>query len=302
MTSLEADPAHRIELWIEEGRLWADTELSKAMEGISGAPEPLVSAMKHALLGGGKRLRPSLVKLFCSVAGGGVDDARAPAMAIEMVHTYSLVHDDLPCMDDDDMRRGLPTVHKEWDEATAVLAGDGLLTEAFGQLSSHPRAGELVAILAESAGASGMVGGQVLDLTVVLSSLPETDRRSAVEGVHRAKTASLFAAACELGWVAGRGDPKIQASARIFGIALGLLFQATDDLIDVTGTVDGLGKTPGKDAALMRPSLVAALDMQGAQQCAEEYAASAKDAARELGLSRGHPAFELVDLLLSRTH
>lgn len=305
MTGLEAGPRERLERWLEEGRLWADAALERALGDVQGAPLLLQSAMRHALLAGGKRLRPSLVRLFAEAAGGDEDCAWRPAVAMELVHTYSLVHDDLPCMDDDDMRRGLPTVHKRWDEATAVLAGDALLTEAFSILSGHESAGPLVQILATAAGASGMVGGQVLDLTVDLNGVQSEGEGAGLEHVmeiHRLKTAALFGASCELGWVAAGGEGAAQEDAKAFGVALGLLFQATDDLIDVTGSADGLGKTPGKDAALSRPTLVAALGLDAASERAGEFAELAKSSAVKLGFSDGHPAYDLIGLMLNRAH
>jgi len=298
---LEASASEGVEAWLEEGRSWSEAELVRVMVELEGTPQVLADAMRHALLSGGKRLRPSLVRLFCEAAGGADEDARAPAVAIEMVHTYSLVHDDLPCMDDDDVRRGQPTVHRKWDEATAVLAGDALLTEAFGLLSTCTEAGVLCGVLARAAGSAGMVGGQVLDLEVELESLPRGERLDAVEAVAATKTAALFGAACELGWVAGGGLEETRDAARTYGQELGMLFQATDDMIDVTGTADGLGKTPGKDERLERPSLVAAVGLTGAQERAEERAAMVRGAAQAVGLSAGHPAFELVGLLLART-
>lgn len=302
MTELEIGAGERVESWLEESRLWSEQQLRSALEGLAGAPDLLIEAMRHALLAGGKRLRPSLVRLFCETAGGDEGAARAPAVAIEMIHTYSLVHDDLPCMDDDEVRRGLPTVHRKWNEATAVLAGDALLTEAFGMLAGSPQAGLLVEILARASGSKGMVGGQVLDLEVDLAQLPVGERQAAVLGVHRTKTAALFSAACELGCVAGGGAEEDREAARKYGLELGLLFQATDDLIDVTGTAAGLGKTPGKDAELERPTLVAALGLDGARACAEENGQAARDIALGLGLGEGHPAYDLVGLLLARTH
>jgi len=302
VTALETGAGERVERWLEEGRRWSDAELGKAAEAFEGPGSDLADAMRHALLGGGKRLRPSLVKLFCEAAGGDSQAACAPAVAIEMIHTYSLVHDDLPCMDDDDMRRGLPTIHRKWDEATAVLAGDALLTEAFGVLSGCSQADVLCSILAQAAGLAGMVGGQALDLQVELDSLPEEKRLEAVELVHATKTAAMFSAACELGWVAGGGLGEGREASRAYGFELGMLFQATDDMIDVTGTADGLGKTPGKDAELSRPTLVAALGLEGARERAGERASAAREAADAVGLAEGHPANDLVGLLLARTH
>ena len=227
-------------------------------------------------------------------------DAVRPAIAVEMVHTYSLVHDDLPCMDDDDMRRGQATVHKKWDEATAVLAGDALLTEAFSVLAGHPKAAQLVRILASASGAIGMVGGQCADLGVDLAALEEDRRLHAVMEVHLLKTAALFAAACEMGCVAAGGEGA--QHAREYGFELGMLFQATDDVIDVTGTAANIGKTPGKDADLARPTLVAALGLEGARAQAESHAAAALSAAASLGLPSDHHACVLIAFLTSRTH
>ena len=255
--------------------------------------------MSHACLAGGKRLRPALTRLFCESSGGQAAEAVRPAMAIEMIHTYSLVHDDLPCMDDDDLRRGQPTVHKRWDEATAVLAGDALLTEAFSVLAPHLHAGELVRILAAASGAFGMVGGQCADLGVDLADLQESDRLAAVIDVHARKTAALFGAACEMGCVAAGAEGA--QHAREYGYQLGMLFQATDDVIDVTGTAAGIGKTPGKDADLARPTLVAALGLDGAKARADLHASEALSAAAALGLAADHHACSLVGFLTSRT-
>lgn len=290
-----------VEHWLSKGRVWSEGVLEVALEGLVDVPAELRQSLRYALLGGGKRVRPTLVRLFCEAAGGVAADAAGPAAAIEMVHTYSLVHDDLPCMDDDDLRRGRPTVHKEWDEAMAVLAGDALLTEAFGVMAECTQAGTLVGILARVAGAAGMVGGQVLDLGVCLEGLTESERLVAVEGVHASKTAALFAGACELGWVAGDGSSELRGAARDYGHELGMLFQATDDRMDVMGSADGLGKTPGKDAALERPTLVAALGLEGAGARAIVRADAVREAAERLGLAEGHPAHDLAGFLLMRT-
>ena len=302
---LEAGPRERLDDWLRSGIEWVEGSLGASLQELDSAPQQLRSAMSHALMAGGKRLRPTLVRYFAGVAGGDDESARMPAIAIEMVHTYSLVHDDLPCMDDDDLRRGIPTVHKRWDEATAVLAGDALLTQAFALLAQHDEAAALVGVLAEASGPAGMVGGQVLDLTVALDPAAfegAQEAARAVEEVHSLKTAALFRAACELGWIAGGGDSGRRMAARTYGHALGLLFQATDDLIDVTGSAEGLGKTPGKDAALQRPTLVAALGMEGATERAQALASEAREAALALGLGDGTVAVDLVSHLLNRAH
>ena len=288
------------ELWLEDARSWTEVELSAALESVKSSPEPLFAAMSHACLAGGKRLRPALTKLFCESAGGSSEACSRPAVAVELVHTYSLIHDDLPCMDDDDMRRGQPTIHKKWDEATAVLAGDALLTEAFVCLAQHSKGAELVRILAQAAGARGMVGGQCADLAVDLSALSPDLRAPAVMNVHRLKTSELFAAACEMGVVAASGEGP--QHARSYGLELGMLFQATDDIIDVTGTAAGLGKTPGKDADLERPTLVAALGLDGARSQAQGHAEAALSALDAIGLPPQHHARSLIAHLLDRSH
>ncbi|MCL4163495.1 UNVERIFIED_CONTAM: hypothetical protein GTU68_062204 [Idotea baltica] len=250
-------------------------------------------------MGGGKRLRPALVRLFCEAHGGPRGAAKLPAIAIEMIHTYSLVHDDLPCMDDDDLRRGRPTCHKVFGDAMAVLVGDTLLTEAFVLLASAPAGGPaLVAVLAQASGAQGMVGGQVLDMT-----LPGTSATiDEVRRIHRGKTAALIGAACELGALSAGAEPSQCAAAKAYGVALGLGFQVVDDVLDVEGDATTLGKTPGKDEALERATTVAILGLEGARQEAEARAEDARQAARDMGFGPDDLPFQLVDLLLARSH
>jgi len=292
-----------LERWLGEAGSWIEAELSAWIDGRTGWPATLREATAYALLGGGKRLRPALVRLFCEAEGGDLARALPPALAIEMVHTYSLVHDDLPCMDDDDLRRGRPTCHKVYGEAMAVLVGDTLLTEAFGVLGAFRVQGEspgvgaeLVEVLARAAGACGMVGGQVLDLTLAGSRASAEE----VRAVHRAKTAALIAAACEMGALAGGGDAARRGGARAFGVGLGLGFQAIDDVLDVVGDAGTLGKTPGKDEALDRATSVAAFGLEGARREARRHAQDAREAARRLGFDEGDLPFAFVDRLLER--
>lgn len=284
-------------LWLAETKAWADAALLRCLPANEAQPARLQSAMRHPFLGGGKRLRPALVRLVCAAFGGSDVDAELPAAAIELVHTYSLVHDDLPCMDDDDLRRGRPTVHVAFDEATAVLAGDALLTLAFEVLSEAPQGAQLVGALARDAGASGMVGGQVLDLSLELS---EGASLEAVLDMHRRKTAALFAAAAEMGAIVGGASAAKRALAREFGLALGCAFQAVDDLLDVTGDAQTLGKTPGKDAALDRATLVAAAGFERASRIAEELVQAAFSALKELGWSSDSRAGQVLEFVLSR--
>jgi len=283
--------------WLEESRRWSDASLARWLDDAEDWPARLHEAVSYALLAGGKRLRPALVRLFCEANGGTLEQAEPAARALEMIHTYSLVHDDLPCMDDDDLRRGRPTCHKVFGEALAVLAGDALLTEALALLAEAPqRSADQVRVLARAAGAVGMVGGQVLDMTLVGSSASPDE----VRAVHRAKTASLIAAACELGALAAGACESARSGARRYGEALGLAFQAIDDVLDVVGDADTLGKTPGKDEALDRATAVASLGLEGARREAGERAGEARQAAGELGFGPGEIALQLVDSILGR--
>ena len=208
----------------------------------------LFDAMRYSLLAGGKRLRPIFVFEFCRMCGG-IWEAAAPfAAAIEMVHTYSLIHDDLPCMDNDDYRRGRLTNHKVYGEATAVLAGDALLTAAFSYLSKAPFSAEVriraVEILSECAGELGMVGGQVLDMQSETRQCTEQE----VLDIQSRKTGALIRAACMLGVFAGNGSEKQLAAAGAFADHLGLAFQIRDDMLDVIGNAEEMGKAVGTDA------------------------------------------------------
>jgi farnesyl diphosphate synthase len=282
--------------WLEEGRLWIEGLLADVLADGAGVPARLQEALRYALLGGGKRLRPALVRLTCLELGGSEAAAARPAVALELVHTYSLVHDDLPAMDDDALRRGRPTVHVAFDEPTAILVGDALLTLAFEVLSADARGRELSHVLARAAGARGMVGGQVLDLSLSLAAGAGAEE---LAGMHRRKTAALFAAACELGAIAA-GREGERAPCAAFGEAVGLLFQAVDDLLDATGDAATLGKTPGKDALQARPSLVRALGVSGARAHAAALCATARARAQALGLGPGRPLGDLPDFLLAR--
>ncbi len=285
--------------WLEQGRAWAELRLAEALPAAGEPPARLHEAMRYALLGGGKRLRPALLRLLCLELGGSEERAAPAAVALELVHTYSLVHDDLPAMDDDDLRRGRATVHVAFDEATAILVGDALLTLAFEVLcrDEPERAREHVRVLARAAGSRGMVGGQVLDLSLEARGEAELE---ALADMHRRKTAALFAAAGEMGAIAAGREAPTRAHAAAYGEALGRLFQAVDDLLDVTGDAATLGKTPGKDAALARPTLVRALGLAGARAHAEQLAATARARAQELGFEPGSAPHELVDFVLAR--
>lgn len=210
--------------------------------------QKLFDAMRYSLLAGGKRLRPIMVLEFCRMCGGDVEKAMPLAAAIEMIHTYSLIHDDLPCMDNDDFRRGNPTNHRVYGEAIAILAGDSLLTGAFeavasANLSSQARV-DAVRVLAQCAGGCGMVGGQVLD---IMSEERECTRQEILD-IQSRKTGALIRAACMMGVIAGGCDGQRLAAAGSFADHLGLAFQIRDDMLDVVGSAEKLGKSVGTDA------------------------------------------------------
>ena len=205
----------------------------------------LFEAMSYSLLAGGKRLRPILALEFCRVCGEDWHDALPFAAAIEMIHTYSLIHDDLPCMDNDDYRRGRPTNHKVYGEGMAVLAGDALLTDAFMAASGscHPQKAEAISVLAECAGSLGMVGGQVLDINSEERVLTEQE----VLDIQSRKTGALISAACAMGAIAGNATEAQYDAACQFAAGLGLAFQIRDDMLDVIGTREEMGKGVGTD-------------------------------------------------------
>lgn len=287
-------------------RSWVDGALEASGALWRDVPDSLAAAVRHSLMAGGKRFRPALVRWVGEQLGANPAQLVAPAIAVELIHTYSLIHDDLPSMDDDDLRRGRPTCHIVHGEAMAILAGDALQAAAFQILAESPELdptvrGECVRALAEGAGGRGMVGGQVLDIEAELAGSSKADGPGRVEQIHLRKTAALIEASARMGACVARADPTTVQAAGDYGRALGLCFQAADDLLDVTGDAQALGKTPGKDAAQDKLTLVATLGMDGARRRAEEYADLARDAARRLGCAPGGALLGLVDFVLSRS-
>jgi len=219
----------------------------------SGCPTRLREAIEYSLLSPGKRLRPQLVLLAAEACGGNIESALPAAVAVEMVHAYSLVHDDLPAMDDDDLRRGRATCHKQFDEATAILVGDALLARAFEVLASEiqpgDRAARCCAVLAEAAGAAQLVGGQADDLDAEIRGKGIRDRSiDRLESIHRRKTGALFLASLRLGAIVATATPDQSQALATYGKCLGLAFQIVDDLLDVSGSEGQVGKRLGKDA------------------------------------------------------
>ncbi len=277
--------------------------------GTRHAPARLRDAMAYSLLAPGKRLRPLLTVLAAEAVGRDIAVALPAACAVEMVHTYSLIHDDLPAMDDDDLRRGLPTCHKKFDEATAILAGDALLTLAFGTLAgSYPPATIAVTVLelATGSGAAGMVGGQVLDLEAESPAGSDAVRTVGdLETIHRMKTGALFRTALRLGLFAAQAessdgvDPVARRHFDDFAAAFGLVFQVTDDLLDVESSAELAGKRVGKDAALGKLTYPGLLGVPESRARAAELGRLAVCAAEALG-ERARPLAELARFVVQR--
>ncbi|MHC5067846.1 MAG: polyprenyl synthetase family protein [Planctomycetota bacterium] len=260
----------------------AEAAIDAALPSADTAPQRLHEAMRYAVLAGGKRIRPALVLAACRACGGN-DETAAPAMAaVELLHTYTLVHDDLPAMDDDDLRRGRPTCHVAYDEPTAILVGDALQTQAFETLSAL--GGPAVACLARAAGSQGVVGGQQDDLDAEGQPVDNSAACQArLERIHRGKTAALIRASCELGAIAANADDTTRARISAFGEAVGLAFQVIDDILDVTADVADLGKTPGKDAANGKLTYVAVHGLEAARAEATRLRGEAEACLVELG-------------------
>ncbi len=262
-------------------------EMLEALLPLEGASAPrLVEAMRYAALGQGKRLRPFLVRESARILGGDDVSALRVGAALEMVHCYSLVHDDLPAMDDDDLRRGRPTCHKAFDEATAILAGDGLLTHAFLVLadpSTHPDPAvrcELVARLSHDSGHEGMAGGQMLDL---LAERHATHDEAEVLAVQNLKTGALFRFACEAGAILAGAPEEDRERMRAYARNIGLAFQIADDILDVEATPEELGKATGKDAAAGKATFIDLYGLEGARTRARELVESAVSALAPYG-------------------
>ncbi|MEA3250647.1 MAG: farnesyl diphosphate synthase [Pseudomonadota bacterium] len=260
----------------------------------------LEAAMRYAVLGNGKRLRAVLV-YTAGRALGADDEALDPAaVAIELIHAYSLVHDDLPAMDDDDLRRGQPTVHKAFDEATAILAGDALQTLAFEWLADagHGRLAAMIRVLAQAAGRDGMVAGQALDLGVVGGRIDA----DALAEIHRYKTGALIRAAVLLGGLTAvpMSDPRLQHLER-YASAIGLAFQIHDDILDVTGDTATLGKASGADAARDKPSYPALMGLEAARAKADELLDEALAVIAPLG-EAGEPLAGLARYMIERDY
>ncbi len=257
-----------------------ENELEKySLTGKTGLQDNVAKAMDYSLEAGGKRIRPVLVLAFCNMCGGDYKKAAAPAAAIEMIHTFSLIHDDLPCMDDDDFRRGKPSCHKQFDEATAVLAGDALAIRPFEIIAKSAELSDtakvrIIAELANSSGAEGMIGGQIIDI--------ENEKRNVVdeENLHTMyllKTGKLIKTSCVMGCIAAGADDEKIKYAEKYAECLGMAFQIIDDILDVTGNEQLLGKPVGSDAEENKTTFVTIFGIEKAREEAEKYTKQAMD-------------------------
>ena len=283
--------------------------LGKVVEGrlatvfADGAtPAHLVASMEYSLMAGGKRLRPVLCLAWAELAGGRVEEVLDFACALECIHTYSLIHDDLPAMDDDDLRRGKPSNHRQFDEATAILAGDGLLTEAFTLASSLKLPAERVlkAIfhLSTAAGPRGMVGGQVLDMDLTGKGADLAQLRT----MHAMKTGALIESSCVTGCILGGGDEAALTRASEYGKAVGLAFQVTDDILDVVGDTAALGKPAGSDEAQGKSTYPALMGIDKSRALARESVDRAVGALDGFSHPRADFLRAVAGYILDRTH
>jgi len=288
--------------YLAERRALVEEFLDECVPSEDAAPETISRAVRYSLFAGGKRLRPILVLASAEAVGGLVEAALPAAAAFEMIHTYSLIHDDLPAMDDDSLRRGKPTSHVVFGDAIAILAGDALQTHAFRALAdgesaiSAERRLSAIALLADAAGASGMVGGQVADLEA--EGQPVSS--DGLEFIHRHKTGALIHAATEVGAVVGGGSDEQIAHLARYGEHIGLAFQIIDDILDVTGSAQTLGKSAGKDEKAGKATYPHIHGIQNAQERASELVAGALDELAPLG-ERAQPLSRLAQRILDRT-
>lgn len=297
-------PLPRLRVALAEAAAEIDRALDTLLPPAEGTEAPLLAAMRYAAIGGGKRLRGFLVLEGARQFGVARASALRVAAAVEMLHAYSLVHDDLPAMDDDDLRRGKPTVHKEFDEATAILAGDALQAQAFGTLAdedTHSDAAvraELVRCLARAAGARGMCGGQMLDMLAEREggALDEV----AIGRLQLLKTGRLIEYAAEAGAILGKAPHALRHAMAAYGRDLGAAFQIADDLLDVTASAEQTGKRTGKDAEAGKATLVGLLGLERARMQAERLVAQARTHLDSFG-DRADLLRDLADYTVERT-
>jgi len=294
----------------EDLQAWMSEQLHLVEAALSAwvpadAPAGLGLAMRYGVLDGGKRLRPLLALASAQAVDGHERAALRAACAVELIHAYSLVHDDMPCMDNDVLRRGKPTVHVRFGQAQAMLAGDAMQALAF-ELLTPDQEGEialelqarLVSLLSRGAGHGGMAGGQAIDLASVGRALTEADLRR----MHELKTGALLRASVDMGAACGCAPPAARAALSRYGHAIGLAFQVMDDILDVTQDTEVLGKTAGKDQEHAKPTYVSLMGLQGARQRAHELHEQAQQALEASGLGNTQRLRELASLVVHRQH
>jgi geranylgeranyl diphosphate synthase type II len=281
--------------------------LDRLVPSEATAPELLHRAMRYSLLGGGKRLRPALVLAAGEAFGADTDDLMPAACAIEMIHTYSLIHDDLPAMDNDDLRRGRPTCHKAFGEAVAILAGDALLTQAFRVLASdapNRNAERQVRVIREVATAAGtvdaLIGGQMADMQSEGGSEGKSVDAATLEYIHRSKTGAMITASVVVGGLIAEASEDEIDKLRAYGQHIGLAFQVADDILDVTATREQLGKTPGKDQAANKATYPAIHGMAASRTRARELVSEAVEVVSSLGRDT-YILEELAKFIIART-
>ena len=281
-----------------------DSKLAEILRADHEVPERLLDAMHYSVLGGGKRVRPLLVYASGELVGAAEETLDPIAAAVELIHAYSLVHDDLPAMDDDDLRRGRPTTHRQFDEATAILAGDALQALAFEVLASDPKLSarpqaqaKMIGWLARAAGPAGMVGGQALDME---AEGRQIDERS-LERIHRGKTGALIRASIMMPSELGNSSPEERANLDVFARDIGLVFQIRDDLLEVEQDTATLGKSAGSDSGNDKSTYPSTLGVEGARRRAAETQQRAVNALRTFG-SRSDALLWLSEFILNRSY
>ena len=299
-----ANNSWQLQPYLKERVRLVDSALDRYLPSADTLPTRLHEAMRYSVFAGGKRIRPILMLAACEAVGGEIKSVLPAACAIEMVHTYSLIHDDLPAMDDDDFRRGSPTNHKVYGDATAVLAGDGLLTEAFILLSDQnvwadippEQCCEVINIMAKNSGSRGMVGGQVVDMEAEKNpvDLPT------LEYIHTHKTGALILAAIEIGALLGGATSQQRRALCRYGEAAGLAFQVADDILDIVADQSQLGKDVGSDQQRGKATYPALLGLAGARQHADELRGRALTALEGFDLS-AQPLREIATYIIDRS-
>jgi geranylgeranyl diphosphate synthase, type II len=317
--TVSSRPDGRFAAFLDRARREVDDGLRRFLPGPTDAPPLVVEAMRYSLDAGGKRLRPilTLASAEAVAISRGEDPERARALALpaacalEFIHTYSLIHDDLPAMDNDTLRRGRPTLHVVYGDGIAILAGDGLLTEAFALLAREPRGAELadrrlrtIGRIAEAAGAAGMVGGQAIDLesagtTAIPGRLRPVVDGPALQAMHARKTGALIRAAAVAGAIMSGGSDHLVEAIDRFAAELGLVFQIVDDILDVEGASEELGKTAGKDAAAQKPTYPSIFGLERSRSLAADGIARAERALADAELA-DHHLLDIADWVVRR--